>query len=89
MVIEWTISISTIIQTIVILGGGLIVLGEMRRTLVDVELEMKNMKEDLKEIGKAVMQIAVQNQRLDRVEEDIRDLRKGRGFILPNPTAQP
>jgi peptidoglycan hydrolase CwlO-like protein len=82
MLIEWTISLGAIIQILVVIAGGLIVLGAMRRTIQDMDKEITEIKRDQKDLTKTIAQMAVQAQRLNRLEEDVRDLRYGRGFVM-------
>lgn len=79
--IDFSINLSAVIQTLAIIGGGLIVYGGLQRTVKRMEQEIIEIKKDQKDIAKALSQIAVQDTRLTRVEEDIRDLRRGIGFI--------
>lgn len=82
MVIDYTVSIGVILQSVVVIGGALIVLGVMRKSVNDLEADVSDMEKDLKDLTKTVAAIAVQDQRLNRIEEDIRDLKHGKGLVL-------
>lgn len=80
--IDYSISLGAIAQTVVIFGGGLVALGVLRRTVGDMEREIVEIKKDYKDLTRTVAQIAVQDSRINRLEEDVRDLRHGRGLII-------
>lgn len=80
--IDYSISLGAIIQTVVIFGGGLVALGVLKRTVGEMETEIVEIKKDYKDLSKTVAQIAVQDARINRLEEDMRDLRHGRGLIV-------
>jgi hypothetical protein len=80
-VIDYTINIATIIQILVIAGGGLSALIVMRNTVTNIQDDMREMKSELKKCGEALVTLAVTSKRLDHVEEDIREMKHGRGFV--------
>jgi prefoldin subunit 5 len=79
--IDYTINLGAIIQIIVIVGGGLIAMISMKSTVDNIKSDMDEMKTDLKKVGDALVTLAVATKRLDHVEEDIREMKHGRGFI--------
>lgn len=79
--IDYTINIGHIIQIVVILGGGVSALIVMRSTVNNLKTDMVDMKAEIKKVGEVLISLAVTNKRLDNVEEDIRDMKHGRGFI--------
>ena len=85
MGIDFSINIGVVVQTIVILGGGLIVYGALRQSVKSMEHEILEIKKDQRNLASAVASIAVQDSRLNRLEQDLRDLRHGRGFVLDRP----
>ena len=78
-----------------ILGGGALVAFRLGRTTsrVEASLERQNeiltkqsseiseLKKETKKLGDVLTAIAVQGTRIGRVEEDIRELKHGRGFV--------
>jgi hypothetical protein len=44
---------------------------------------MTDMKEEIKKVGQVLVTLAITTSRLDNAEQDIRDLKHGRGFIVP------
>lgn len=80
-VIDYTITIGNIIEISSIIGGGLLVLGTMRSTINNIKIDMVDMKTEIKKVGEVLIKMAVTQTRLDNVEQDIRDLKHGRGFI--------
>jgi prefoldin subunit 5 len=79
--IDYTINLGAIIQIIVIVGGGLVAMISMKSTVDNIKSDMDEMKTDLKKVGDALVTLAVATKRLDHVEEDIREMKHGRGFI--------
>lgn len=78
-----------------IVGGGGLVLFRLGRTTSRVEatLERQNeilegqsksidgLREETKQVNVVLTKIAVQESRLERIEEDIRDMQHGKGFV--------
>ena len=81
--IEQTITIGNIIEISVIVIGGLATLITMRNTVSNLKEDMVDMKTEIKKVGEVLVKMAVTQTRLDSVEQDIRDLKHGRGFIHP------
>lgn len=79
--IDYTITIGNIIEIGSIIGGGLLVLVTLRNTVNNLKNDMTDMKTEIKKVGDVLVTLAVTSKRLDNVEEDIRDLKHGRGFI--------
>lgn len=79
--IDYTINIGHIMQIVVILGGGASALVVMRSTVINLKDDMTDMKAEIKKVGEVLITLAVTTKRLDNVEEDIRDMKHGRGFI--------
>lgn len=79
--IDYTINIGHILQIVVILGGGFAALIVMRSTLTNLKDDMTDMKAEIKKVGEVLVTLAVTDKRLENVEEDVRDLKHGRGFI--------
>lgn len=80
--IDLSVNISVIFQTFMLVGTALIAFGVSKKTISAMEREMEEIKRDQKDLSQTVAQIAVQDSRIDRLEEDMRDLRRGRGFIV-------
>ena len=81
--IEQTITIGNIIEITVIAMGGVSVFATMRTTVKNINDKVDTMQLEIKKLGDILIQIARTDLRLTRLEEDYRDLRKGRGWILP------
>jgi hypothetical protein len=88
MQIDWTISLGSIIQIASIVGGGLLVLVTMRSTITVLQRDVGSIQSEIKKMGDILTKMAVTENRLDNtdtrltnVERDIRDLRRGEGFI--------
>ena len=81
--IEQTITIGNIIEISVILIGGFATLITLRNTVSNLQNDMIDMKAEIKKVGEVLVKMAVTQSRLDSVEQDIRDLKHGRGFVHP------
>jgi len=81
VIIDYTITVGNIIEIGAIVGGGFLVLVTMRNTVSNLKEDVVDMKAELRKLGEVVTTIAVTSTRLDNVEQDIRDLKHGRGFI--------
>ncbi len=79
--IDPTITIGNIIEISTILVGGTIVFTNVRGSVKHLKAEVVEMKLDIRALNKIVIEMAVADRRLSDAEQDIRDLRHGRGFI--------
>ena len=79
--IDYTISIGNIIEIAAIIGGGFTALITLRSTVNNLKEDMTAMKTEIKKVGEVLVKMAVTQTRLDNVEQDIRDMKHGRGFI--------
>lgn len=83
VMIDYTITIGNVIEIISILGGGLLVLISLNNTVGNLKTDVTDMKAELKKVGEVLIAIAVTTTRLDALEQDIRELKHGEGFVLP------
>lgn len=88
MTVDWTISVGNIIQIAAILGGGLLVLVTLKNTVSILQRDVASIQTEIKKMGDILTKMAVAETRLDNtdtrltnVERDIRDLRRGDGWI--------
>jgi len=88
MAIDWTISVGSIIQVLAIAGGGMLVLVSMRNTVSVLQRDVASIQVEIKKMGDILTKMAVAETRLDNtdtrltsLERDVRDLRRGEGFI--------
>ncbi len=72
-----------VLQIAVIVGGGIFALATLRNTVGRLASDIVDVKAELKKLGDVLVTLAVTSKRLDNVEEDVRDLKHGRGFIKP------
>ena len=79
--IDNTITIGNIIETIVMAGGGLVAFAALRTTVKYLFDSVVELKADIKALNAVVVRMAVADQRISAIESDIRELRHGRGFI--------
>lgn len=81
--IDYTVNIATIIQILTIAGGGLAFLIVTRNAVNNLKDDVVEMKSELKKCVDSLVTLAVTSKRLDHVEDDIREMKHGRGFIQP------
>ena len=81
MMIEQTITVGNIIEIACIIGGGLGVFYTLKGTVAALKTEVVGIQVEIKKIGDVLITQADQNRRLIHLEDDIRELRHGRGFI--------
>ena len=88
MVIDATITFGNIIEICTIAGGGLLALGTMRTKISNltqrfesIQLDFSDMKKEIKALSDVMVKMAVTDQRLLGVEQDVRELKHGRGFV--------
>lgn len=81
--INYTINIGDIIQVASILGGGAYLVISLRATVDHVKRDMVDMKTEIKKLGDVLIKLAVTDTRLTNLEQDIRELKHGEGFVLP------
>ena len=79
--IEQTITIGNIIEIASIVCGGIAVLVTLRATVTQLKEDVQVMQGELKKLADVVTRMAVTDVRLTNLEQDIRELRHGHGFI--------
>lgn len=80
-----TITLGTLIQIIVFFGGGLVAFVRVQGKLDVLSLRVENLEKSSANIGSILQQVAVQSQRLTGLEDDVRGLRRGEGWIRGRP----
>ena len=81
MVIDYTITIGNLIEIASIIGGGLMVLITLRGDVATMKAEVGDIQVEIKKIGDVLINQADQNRRIIHLEEDVRELRHGHGFV--------
>ena len=79
--IDPTITIGNIIEISTIVIGGIIVFAHVKSRVDNIGDDVAEMRIDMRSMSKSVNEISVVNNRLGRCEQDIFELRRGRGFI--------
>lgn len=79
--IEQTITIGNIIEIASICAGGLTVFITLRNTVSNIKDDVVAMQTEIKKLAEVITKMAVTDIRLTNIEQDIRELRHGRGFI--------
>lgn len=79
--IDPTITVGNIIEISTILLGGIVVFTNVRSRVDTLGKDVSEMRVDMKALSKTVTEVAVVSNRLNRLEGDVSDLRRGRGFI--------
>jgi hypothetical protein len=89
MVIDYTITVGNLVEIASIIGGGILVMITLRSDVSTMKTEMKGIQDEVKKIGDVLITQADQNRRILHLEEDVRELRHGDGFVRNSSLAQP
>ena len=82
--IDTTISVGNIAQILMLAGAIIVFVFGLQRRIDTLATQIEFMGKEVERLGNVVSIQAVQSSRLDRVEDDIRELRHGEGFVLKN-----
>lgn len=83
MMIDPTITIGNIIEISAIVCGGGTVFLTLRNTVTNLKNDMTDMKDEIKKVGEVLTKMAVTDNRLTNLEQDVRELKHGEGFVFP------
>jgi hypothetical protein len=88
LMIEQTITIGNIIEIVSIIAGGITVFVTLRNTVANIKTEVTGMQIEIKKLGDILIAQAdmrgdmrVLENRVTATEQDIRELRHGKGFV--------
>jgi len=81
MVIDYTITLGNMIEIGSIVIGGLYALATIKSNVGLLKTEVGEMQIEIKKISDVLINQADQNRRIIHLEEDVRELRHGRGFV--------
>ena len=81
MIIDYTITIGNIVEIGSILIGGIYALATIKSNVSVIKTEVDEMQAEIKKISEVLINQADQNRRIIHLEDDVRDLRRGEGFI--------
>lgn len=79
--VSYTITIGNMLEVASILGGGLLVLIRLNNTVVGLKVDVSGMQTEIKKLADVITKMAVTDVRLTNLENDIREMRHGRGFV--------
>lgn len=88
VMIDWHVSIGTLIEVGAILLGGLAFLWGMRTRVDIMAVELTALKSEISKLSDILTKLAVYDQRILNVETDVKEMRHGIGFIVKPPAAQ-
>ena len=88
MILEYTISLGSILQTVVYTAAAVAFFFAMRTDINILKHDMRNLQENqramteaLSQLGHVLTRIAVQDNRLIMLEKSIDEVKHGRGFV--------
>lgn len=87
--IDYTITVGNIIEVSAFLGGVAVAAISLKGTVSRLKDDMTDMKAEIKKVGEVLIKMAVTDTRLNNLEQDIRELKHGEGFVLPLHRAHP
>lgn len=86
--IDLTITAGNIIEICVLSGGGLFALSKfttkfalLAQEFIGMKADIIDVKSDLRKVNEILAQANETARRVGRVEDEVRDLRHGRGFV--------
>lgn len=82
MSIDWSISLGSILQILVMGFGGLVVLIAMRLDVSRLKADVVDMKSELKKVGDVLVAMAVQGEQINTLQRHVDELRHGKGFVM-------
>ena len=82
MTVDWSISIGSIVQIIVMAFGGLTVLITIRFDVARLKGDVVDMKAEIKKVGEVLVAMAVQGEQIATLQKQVDELRHGRGFVM-------
>ena len=88
MILEYTISLGSVLQTVVYTAAAVAFFFAMRTDINILKHDMRNLQENqramteaLSQLGHVLTRIAVQDNRLIMLEKSIDEVKHGRGFV--------
>lgn len=83
MSVDWTVNIGHLWTLAAFAVMLILQVGASRANYGNLRNDMTDLKAEIKKLSEIVTEQAVQGKRIDRIEEDIRELRHGEGFVFP------
>lgn len=88
--VGWTITLGEALTVLSVVGGALGMFFGVRADVRIVKHDLRsindrvsNLADAFGTLGDILTKVAVQDTRIDRVEQDIRDLQRGEGMVIP------
>ncbi|CAM5400594.1 hypothetical protein AFEL58S_02029 [Afipia felis] len=81
MVIDYTITVGNIVEIASIICGGILVMQTLRSDVKNMKTEVEGIQAEVKKIGDVLITQADQNRRILHLEEDLREMKHGHGFV--------
>lgn len=78
---DFTVRLGDVITMLSVFGGAAFAFASIKGTLSLHSLRLSNIEKIITDTSGLITAFAVQNNRLNNVEGDIRELRHGRGFV--------
>ena len=95
MTIDWTFSIGNLIQMAGFLVMAVALFYGLKGDIRVIRHDMRHMEQRQEALGEAftqlgtvLQQVAVQDTRINRIEEDIKEMKHGQGFVTFFPKGQ-
>lgn len=79
--IDYSITIGNMVEICSIVVGGLYALATIKSNVGMLKTEVGEMQIEIKKISDVLINQADQNRRIIHLEEDVRELRHGHGFV--------
>lgn len=79
--VDYSITVGNMVEIGSIIIGGLYALATIKSNVGLLKTEVGEMQVEIKKISDVLINQADQNRRIIHLEEDVRELRHGRGFV--------
>jgi hypothetical protein len=76
-----TITFGNLVEGVLVGGGWVAVVVTLKNTVTNIKAEISRMQGEIEKLADIITRMAVTDHRLTNVEQDIRDLRRGVGWI--------
>lgn len=90
MGVNWNISIGDIALVLTMMGGATAMFFGVKSDVRVVKHDLRSLNDKVAlmgvawgKLGDVLTQVAVQDNRLNRIEDDVRELRHGDGMVIP------
>ena len=82
MILDMTVTLGNLLTIVGFILSGMMAFLAMRSDLRILNMQVESLDKRLQQLGNVVRDLAIQDQRISVIEEQIEDLRHGRGYVI-------